>query len=106
MIGRILQESEYPAWDDWLRTVDGANLRQTSIYRAGLMLYGYRSEILVLEESSRFVAGALLRIKSPLSIGAPLVSYFEGNEASRSVDLVERMRRGEDVAVISEERSP
>ena len=78
MTSRILEESEQPAWDEWLRGVDGANLRQTSPYRSGLALYGHRSEILVLEDSSGFVAGALLGIKSPLSLGAPLVHASGG----------------------------
>src|SRR6185503_16590664 len=35
-----------------------------------------------------------------------LVSYFEGNEAERSGQLVERLRAGEDVALISEAGTP
>src|SRR5262249_26953943 len=36
----------------------------------------------------------------------PTVSYFEGNEAARSVDLVARLVAGEDVALISEAGMP
>ncbi len=35
-----------------------------------------------------------------------LVSYFEGNESERSGQLVERLRAGEDVALISEAGTP
>jgi 16S rRNA (cytidine1402-2'-O)-methyltransferase len=34
------------------------------------------------------------------------VSYFEGNEASRAAELVERLRAGDDVALISEAGMP
>lgn len=38
--------------------------------------------------------------------GAKVVSYFEGNEARRAEALVERLRAGEDVALISEAGTP
>ena len=38
--------------------------------------------------------------------GKKLVSYFDGNEAERSVQLLERLRSGEDVALISEAGTP
>ncbi len=38
--------------------------------------------------------------------GKKLVSYFDGNEAERSVQLLERLRGGEDVALISEAGTP
>ena len=38
--------------------------------------------------------------------GAPVVSYFEGNEAGRAEGLVENLRAGKNVAVISEAGMP
>lgn len=40
------------------------------------------------------------------SIHTPSVSYFEGNEATRAVELCARLSRGDDVAVISEAGMP
>jgi 16S rRNA (cytidine1402-2'-O)-methyltransferase len=39
-------------------------------------------------------------------VSTPTVSYFEGNEAARSAELIERLRRGERVALISEAGMP
>lgn len=46
------------------------------------------------------------RLLGHLGVQTPTMSYFEGNEASRSVRLLERMAAGEQVALISEAGMP
>jgi 16S rRNA (cytidine1402-2'-O)-methyltransferase len=41
-----------------------------------------------------------------IGAGRRVVSYFEGNEAERSVELIERLKSGDDVALISEAGTP
>jgi 16S rRNA (cytidine1402-2'-O)-methyltransferase len=57
---------------------------------------------LVAAEDTRRT-GRLLR---GLDIRVPLVSMFEGNEGERAVELVERLQRGEDVAVVTDGGMP
>jgi len=49
---------------------------------------------------------AAQRLFASFGIHTPAVSYFEGNEAARAAQLVERLRAGEDVALISEAGMP
>ena len=46
------------------------------------------------------------RLLSRHQIGAPLVSCHEHNEASRIETLMERLLRGEDVALVSDAGTP
>src|SRR5207249_5634561 len=39
-------------------------------------------------------------------ISKPMVSYFQFNEARRSVEIVERLKRGEKVALVTDAGSP
>ena len=41
-----------------------------------------------------------------LGISRPLLSYFQFNEAKRSEEIVERMRRGEKIALVTDAGSP
>jgi len=41
-----------------------------------------------------------------LSISKPMLSYFQFNEAKRSEEIIERLRRGEKVALITDAGSP
>ena len=41
-----------------------------------------------------------------IATGGRVVSYFEGNEAERSLKLLERLQGGDDVAIISEAGTP
>ena len=60
------------------------------------------SVALVAAEDTRRT-GRLLR---SLDIRKPLVSMFEGNEAERAAELVERLDAGEDVAVVTDGGMP
>ena len=57
---------------------------------------------LVAAEDTRRT-GRLLR---SLDIRKPLVSMFEGNEADRAVELIERLEAGDDVAVVTDGGMP
>lgn len=57
--------------------------------------------VIAAEDTRR--TGRLLR---GLDIRAPLVSMFEGNEAERAAHLIERLERGEDVAVVTDGGMP
>lgn len=46
------------------------------------------------------------RLLKHFGIDAPLVSFFEGNEAKRTAELVAALGRGEDVAVVSDAGTP
>src|SRR5881409_1687131 len=48
-------------------------------------------------------SGQLLR---HFQISKPLVSYFQFNEARRSEEIIERLRRGEKVALVTDAGSP
>ena len=39
-------------------------------------------------------------------ISKPLLSYFQFNEAKRSEEIIERLRRGEKVALVTDAGSP
>src|SRR5216110_3150068 len=41
-----------------------------------------------------------------LGISKPLLSYFQFNEARRSEEIIERLRRGEKVALVSDAGTP
>jgi 16S rRNA (cytidine1402-2'-O)-methyltransferase len=58
---------------------------------------------LIAAEDTRTAKHLLERLQIP----APrIVSYFEGNEASRTVELLERLAEGASIAVISEAGTP
>jgi 16S rRNA (cytidine1402-2'-O)-methyltransferase len=46
------------------------------------------------------------RLLAHLGLRTPLVSFFEGNEERRTVELVGRLREGEDVALVSDAGMP
>ncbi len=46
------------------------------------------------------------RMLANFAIKTPIVSYHEHNEKSRAVDLVERLKRGESVAVVTDAGTP
>src|SRR3954465_14103678 len=48
-------------------------------------------------------SGQLLK---PFAISKPLLSYFQFNEAKRSEEIIERLRRGEKVALVTDAGSP
>jgi 16S rRNA (cytidine1402-2'-O)-methyltransferase len=58
-------------------------------------------DLVAAEDTRR--AGRLL---SKLGIKAKLLSFFEGNERERTEELVDRLREGEDVAVITDGGMP
>jgi len=57
---------------------------------------------LVAAEDTR----AAQHLLSHHSISKPTISFFEGNEASRTEDLVEKLRSGKNIALISEAGMP
>src|SRR6266516_1751555 len=57
---------------------------------------------LVAAEDTRHT-GQLLK---HLGISKPLLSYFQFNEARRSEEIIERLRRGEKVALVTDAGSP
>jgi 16S rRNA (cytidine1402-2'-O)-methyltransferase len=46
------------------------------------------------------------KLLSHFGISKPLVSYHDHNEAARTTDLMERLQRGEDVALVSDAGTP
>jgi 16S rRNA (cytidine1402-2'-O)-methyltransferase len=60
------------------------------------------SVALVAAEDTRTAQKLFARI----GISPPTTSYFEGNEASRSANLIERLQSGDDIALISEAGMP
>src|SRR5436305_7924318 len=57
---------------------------------------------LVAAEDTRHT-GQLLK---HFGISKPLLSYFQFNEARRSEEIIERLRRGENVALVTDAGSP
>jgi 16S rRNA (cytidine1402-2'-O)-methyltransferase len=58
-------------------------------------------DLVAAEDTRR--TGALLK---HFGISKPLVSYFQFNEARRGVEILERLRRGEKIALVTDARSP
>src|SRR6266496_749230 len=58
-------------------------------------------DIIAAEDTRR--TGQLLR---HFGISKPLLSYFQFNEARRSEEIIERLRRGEKVALVTDAGSP
>ena len=58
-------------------------------------------DVVAAEDTRR--TGQLLR---HFGISKPLLSYFQFNEAKRSEEIIERLRRGEKVAVATDAGSP
>ena len=46
------------------------------------------------------------RLLKHFAIAKPLISYFQFNEARRSEEILERLRRGEKVALVTDAGSP
>jgi 16S rRNA (cytidine1402-2'-O)-methyltransferase len=59
------------------------------------------SDVIAAEDTRR--TGQLLR---HFGISKPLLSYFQFNEARRSEEIIERLRRGEKVALVTDAGSP
>ena len=59
------------------------------------------SDVVAAEDTRR--TGQLLK---HFGIARPLLSYFQFNEAKRSEELIERLRRGEKVALVTDAGSP
>ena len=59
------------------------------------------SDLVAAEDTRR--TGQLLK---HYGISKPMVSYFQFNEARRSVEIVERLKRGEKVALVTDAGSP
>src|SRR5438876_6561341 len=58
-------------------------------------------DVVAAEDTRR--TGQLLR---HFAISKPLLSYFQFNEAKRSEELIERLRRGEKIALVTDAGSP
>src|SRR2546422_2296357 len=58
-------------------------------------------DVIAAEDTRR--TGQLLR---HFAISKPLLSYFQFNEAKRSEEIIERLRRGEKVALVTDAGSP
>ena len=58
-------------------------------------------DVIAAEDTRR--TGQLLR---RFGISKPLLSYFQFNEARRSEEIIERLRRGEKVALVTDAGSP
>ena len=58
-------------------------------------------DLVAAEDTRR--SGQLLK---PFGISRPLLSYFQFNEAKRSEEIIERLRRGEKVALVTDAGSP
>jgi len=58
-------------------------------------------DVVAAEDTRR--TGQLLK---HFGIARPMVSYFQFNEARRSEEIIERLRRGEKVALVTDEGSP
>lgn len=63
------------------------------------------AEVDILAAEDTRTAGKLLSLLG-IEDGPRVISYFEGNEASRSVELIEKLRAGQSVAVVSEAGTP
>ena len=59
------------------------------------------SNVVAAEDTRR--TGLLLK---HFDISKPLISYFQFNEAKRSQEIIERLRRGETVALVTDSGSP
>jgi lipid II:glycine glycyltransferase (peptidoglycan interpeptide bridge formation enzyme) len=78
MPARVLTELDIPKWDGWLAAIGSSTVEQTSTYRKGLALYGYRSEVIAVERDERFRGGALLGIRPVAPMIGPLVHASGG----------------------------
>src|SRR5215467_11747695 len=58
-------------------------------------------DVVAAEDTRR--TGQLLK---HFGISKPLLSYFQFNEAKRSEEIIERLRRGEKIAVVTDAGSP
>src|SRR5882762_7140709 len=58
-------------------------------------------DVIAAEDTRR--TGQLLK---HFDISKPLLSYFQLNEAKRSEEIIERLRRGEKVALVTDAGSP
>src|SRR5205814_7867668 len=58
-------------------------------------------DVIAAEDTRR--TGQLLK---HFQISKPLLSYFQFNEAKRSEQLIERLRRGEKIALVTDAGSP
>ena len=58
-------------------------------------------DVVAAEDTRR--SGQLLK---HFEISKPLLSYFQFNEARRSEEIIERLRRGEKVALVTDAGSP
>src|ERR1700739_716651 len=58
-------------------------------------------DVLAAEDTRR--TGVLLK---HFGISKPLLSYFQFNEAKRSEEIIERLRRGEKIALVTDAGSP
>jgi hypothetical protein len=75
---RTLSDAEMPAWDAWLAGQGSANIRQLSLYRKALTMHRHHSEVVVLQEGSGWLAGALLNIRRPVPFLAPSIHTSGG----------------------------
>ena len=102
MNARVLAPESWARWDAWLRDAEGATVRVASPYVEALRGFGYRAEILALENAEGFVGGGLLARRgmglpgaSILRSSGPLVLSDVGDpEAARALmeALAERAR--------------
>lgn len=86
MNARILPPDAWDRWDAWSRSAEGATVRGTSPYVHALRGFGYDSEVLVVEDGDRIVAGGLLARRgvgipgaSILRSSGPLVLHDAGD---------------------------
>lgn len=94
-------------------SVSGAPLRAGTLYLVAtpignledITLRALRTlrecDLVAAEDTRR--TGLLLK---HFGISKPLVSYFQFNEARRSAEIIERLRRGEKIALVSDAGSP
>lgn len=60
---------------------------------------------LILAEDTR-KTGQLLKLYHPELVHPPLLSFFEGNEQQRLPEIIERLRQGESIALVSNAGTP
>jgi hypothetical protein len=91
MILRTLSDAEMPAWDAWLGAQRSANVRQLSLYRKALTMHRHRSEVVVLQEGERWLAGALLNFRRPVPLLGPSVHTSGGIVLAEGPDADARL---------------
>lgn len=78
MRARPLGAREESHWDDFLTGLSRSSVRQASGYREALRLYGRRSEVFLVEDSGRILAGALLALRSTLPLLGDMIRVSGG----------------------------